>query len=61
MRWSWRATAFRKARRTRFERAAFSARHLWSSPFVRWQERLAEVSSLDPAVVDMRDALAARL
>ena len=26
----------------KFERAAFSVRHLWSSPFVRWQGRLAD-------------------
>ncbi len=44
----------------RFQRAAFSARHLWSSPFVRWQGRLADVSSLDVAVAVTRDALAQR-
>jgi len=44
----------------KFQRAAFSARHLWSSPFVRWQGRLAEVSSLDVAVAVTRDALAQR-
>ncbi len=44
----------------KFEHAALSAAHLWSSPFVRWQGRLADVSSLDLAVAVMRDALAAR-
>lgn len=44
----------------KFQRAAFSARHLWSSPFVRWQGRLADVSSLDVAVAVTRDALAQR-
>ncbi len=44
----------------KFERSAFSAAHLWSSPFVRWQGRLADVSSLDVAHAVTRDALAAR-
>jgi acetyl-CoA C-acetyltransferase len=44
----------------KFERAALSGRHLWSSPFVRWQGRLADVSSLDVAVAVTRDALARR-
>lgn len=44
----------------KFEHAALSAGHLWSSPFVRWQGRLADVSSLDLAVAVTRDALAAR-
>ena len=44
----------------KFERASLSARHLWSSPFVRWQGRLADVSSLDVAVAVTRDALAVR-
>ena len=44
----------------KFERAALSAAHLWSSPFVRWQGRLADVSSLDLAFAVTRDALAAR-
>jgi acetyl-CoA C-acetyltransferase len=44
----------------KFQRAAFSSRHLWSSPFVRWQGRLADVSSLDFAVAVTRDALAQR-
>jgi acetyl-CoA C-acetyltransferase len=44
----------------KFEHAALSAAHLWSSPFVRWQGRLADVSSLDVAVAVTRDALAAR-
>jgi len=33
---------------------------LWSSPFIRWQGRAADVSSLDLAVQVTRDALAAR-
>ncbi|HZV93127.1 MAG TPA: thiolase family protein [Caldimonas sp.] len=41
----------------RFERSFLSARHLWSSPFVRWQGRLADVSSLDLAVAVTGDAL----
>jgi acetyl-CoA C-acetyltransferase len=40
------------------ERACLSLRHLWSSPFVRWQGRLADVSSLDLAVAVTQDALA---
>jgi acetyl-CoA C-acetyltransferase len=44
----------------KFERAALSARHLWASPFVRWQGRLADVSSLDVAFAVTRDALAQR-
>jgi acetyl-CoA acetyltransferase len=42
----------------KFERAFLSTRHLWSSPFVRWQGSLADVSSLDLAVAVTRDALA---
>ena len=46
----------------KFERAALSAGHLWSSPFVRWQGSLADVSSLDLAVaVTARRAGGARL
>ncbi|MGZ5733277.1 MAG: thiolase family protein [Caldimonas sp.] len=44
----------------KFEHAALSASHLWSSPFVRWQGSLADVSSLDLTVAVTRDALAAR-
>jgi len=44
----------------RLERSALSARHLWSSPFVRWQGQLADVSSMELAVAVTRDALAAR-
>jgi acetyl-CoA acetyltransferase len=44
----------------KFERAALSAAHLWSSPFVRWQGSLADVSSLDLATAVTGDALAAR-
>ena len=42
----------------KFDDAYFSARHLWASPFVRWQGSLADVSSLDLAVAVTRDALA---
>ena len=44
----------------KFDRASFSLPHLWSSPFVRWQGSLADVSSLDLAVAVTGDALAAR-
>ena len=44
----------------KFQHAALSAGHLWSSPFVRWQGALADVSSLDVAVAVTRDALTAR-
>ena len=44
----------------KFQRAALSAHHLWSSPFVRWQGRLADVSSLDVAEAVTRDALTGR-
>src|SRR6478609_6432741 len=44
----------------KFQRAALSAAHLWSSPFARWQGSLAEISSLDLAVAVTGDALAAR-
>ena len=44
----------------KFERAAFSLPHLWSSPFVRWQGSLADVSSIDLAVAVTGDALRLR-
>jgi len=44
----------------KFERAAFSLDHAWSSPFVRWQGSLADVSSLEVAVAVTSDALAQR-
>lgn len=44
----------------KFEHTAFVIRQMWSSPFVRWQGRLADVSSLDLAVAVGRDALAGR-
>jgi acetyl-CoA acetyltransferase len=44
----------------KFDRASLSLPHLWSSPFVRWQGSLADVSSLDLAVAVTGDALAAR-
>ncbi len=44
----------------KFQRAALSARHVWSSPFVRWQGSLADASSLDVAAAVTRDALASR-
>ncbi len=42
----------------KFDKAFLSVRHLWASPFVRWQGSLADVSSLDLAVAVARDALA---
>ena len=44
----------------KFDRASLSLPHLWSSPFVRWQGSLADVSSLDLAVAVTGDALVAR-
>ncbi len=44
----------------KFNNAALSARDLWSSPFVRWQGSLADVSSIDLAHQVTQDALAAR-
>lgn len=44
----------------KFENAFIPANLLWSSPFVRWQGRAADVSSLDLAVQVTRDALANR-
>jgi len=41
----------------RFERAAIPLGFAWSSPFVRWQGALAELSSLDMAVDVTRRAL----
>jgi acetyl-CoA acetyltransferase family protein len=40
----------------RFHHAFLSARHLWSSPFIRWQGSLADVSSLDLAVAVTQSA-----
>lgn len=44
----------------KFTQAAIPVRYLWSSPFVRWQGVLADVSSLDLAHAVTRDALAQR-
>lgn len=44
----------------KFAHAFLSARHLWSSPFVRWQGSLADISSLDLAVAVSQDALEQR-
>ena len=44
----------------KFERTALPIAHLWSSPFVRWQGSLADVSSLDVAAAVAGDALAQR-
>lgn len=44
----------------KFTQAAIPVRHMWSSPFVRWQGALADVSSLDLAHAVTRDALAQR-
>ena len=44
----------------KFDNIAFSLTDAWSSPFVRWQGSLADISSLDLAVAVTRDAMAAR-
>ena len=44
----------------KFRRAAFALPLAWSSPFVRWQGSLADVSSLDLAAAVTDDALAGR-
>ena len=44
----------------RFEQAAIPLPLLWSSPFVRWQGSLADVSSLDLAAAVTGDALTER-
>ena len=44
----------------KFERAAISLPHLWSSAFVRWQGRLADVDSIDIAHAVTADALQSR-
>ncbi|MDM0109251.1 thiolase family protein [Variovorax sp. J22R24] len=44
----------------KFDNIAFSLADAWSSPFVRWQGSLADLSSLDLAVTVTRDAMAAR-
>lgn len=44
----------------KFKNAFLSTRHLWFSPFVRWQGSLADVSSMDLAVAVTHDALAQR-
>lgn len=46
--------------RLQFDNAALAVPLLWSSPFVRWQGRLADVSSLDLAAAVTGDALAQR-
>lgn len=45
----------------KFTRAAFPLSWMWSSPFVRWQGSLADVSSIDLAAMVTKDALASRL
>ena len=44
----------------KFQHAAFALPLAWSSPFVRWQGSLADVSSLDLAAAVTGDALADR-
>jgi acetyl-CoA C-acetyltransferase len=44
----------------KFENVVIPVSQIWSSPFVRWQGALADVSSIDVAVAVTRDALAAR-
>lgn len=44
----------------KFERSYLPVRHLWSSPFIRWQGSLANVSSNELAVLVTADAIAQR-
>src|SRR5438132_14253862 len=44
----------------KFQHTALPLNLLWSSPFVRWQGSLADVSSLDLAAAVTGDALAQR-
>ncbi len=44
----------------KFDNAPIPVRQLWSSPFVRWQGALADVSSIDLAHAVTRDAIAQR-
>lgn len=44
----------------KFTRAALPASHCWSSPFVRWQGSLADISSMDVAAAVTGAALAQR-
>ena len=44
----------------KFGNAAFASQMLWSSPFVRWQGGLADVSSIDLAAAVTNDALTQR-
>ncbi len=44
----------------KFENAVVPVDRIWSSPFVRWQGSLADVSSLEVAVAVTRDALDVR-
>ena len=44
----------------KFEKVVIPVELIWSSPFVRWQGALADISSLEVATAVTRDALAAR-
>src|SRR5450631_1762688 len=44
----------------RFVNSYLPVRHLWSSPFVRWQGSLADHSSIAVAATTARDAYGAR-
>jgi acetyl-CoA acetyltransferase family protein len=44
----------------KFENVVIPVDQIWSSPFVRWQGSLADVSSIDVAVAVTRDAMASR-
>jgi acetyl-CoA acetyltransferase len=44
----------------KFRQAAFPLSWVWSSPFVRWQGSLADVSSIDVAAAVTANAMAAR-
>src|ERR1700728_2599439 len=43
-----------------FERSYLPCRHLWSSPFVRWQGSIADISSNELAIAVTADAMAQR-
>ncbi len=44
----------------KFTNVAFPVRHIWSSPFARWQGTISEISSLDTGVAVTTRALADR-
>jgi acetyl-CoA C-acetyltransferase len=44
----------------KFDNSYIPVRHLWSSPFIRWQGSLSEISSITFAASTTREALGAR-